>query len=159
VFNIWNLKLMKFSLLEAILPSKQDLNKFLHQVVPQLVDRYIIQSQSIKACSSISPAFEVLAKQAGFPTQTEDTGRHVVNYVTTSDGVFRIDLSAIQFDFCPDYNVEWSERDFAGDDPHRVEVQRLLDIVKKDPMQAIDVRSVDDSPYSGWSGNPKQSQV
>lgn len=116
--------------------SFKDLQIFLQKIVPLLVEKHIIQARAVKACSGISPDFVFYAQKAGFKAFVKRVPGHVKNIVITSDGPIEVDLSYIQFEFCPKYTQENGEE---VSNPERRELERLLDKVKKDPFSAIKV--------------------
>lgn len=124
--------------------SKADLDKFLERSVPILVKRYILDARALKACSVIAPAFAFYAREAGFEAFYKEVPRHFISVVYTSDGPFVVDLSYIQFEFCPNYEDPSLPEDDDGGRAERRELERLLRKVEEDPFSAIQVK-----PYQG----------
>jgi hypothetical protein len=114
--------------------TTQDLNQFLHAMVPGLVAQYLIQAGSVRQCGSISDAFATIAKDHGFDAYVTSRPGHFFNVVRVDDGIFEIDMSAIQF-----------EHDWQASDPDE-EVDRLLRILARDPYRAMKVRRIDEVP-------------
>ena len=117
--------------------TSEDLTRFLHEIVPGLVAQYLIQAGSVRQCGSISDAFATIAKDRGFDAYVTSRPGHFLNVVRVSDGVFEIDMSAIQF-----------EHDHMAPDPDE-EVERLLRVVAEDPYRAMKVRRIREVPEWG----------
>lgn len=105
--------------------SEADLKAFLDEVVPVLVYDEMIRTGAVKVCGSISDTFASLAASRGFEAYVIPLYGHFVNEVVTTNGVFRVDLSAIQFD-CMDED----------------DVLPALRKVTEDPFAAITVTRV-----------------
>jgi len=142
---------------EEQLRTKEDFDDFIKVVVPKLVNKHMLQGNAVKVCSGISPEFENIARQNGFNVDIVHLPGHVINYVHLADGTYKVDLSAIQFEWCQknieDYEDELyfsaKERGEQIDSPFKFtsaaekrELKRLLDIVKADPMRAIKIEKV-----------------
>lgn len=119
--------------------SEADLQAFLDEVVPVLVYDEMIRTGAVKVCGSISDTFASIAASRGFEAYVIPLYGHFVNEVVTTNGVFRIDLSAIQFD-CMD------EED----------VLPALRRVAKDPFAAIEVTRVPELDYQARPARPEE---
>lgn len=121
--------------------TKNDLTAFLRETVPSVVYHYLInQGGGMRQCGTISDAFGAIAVDAGFEAYVTSRPGHFFNVVKVSDGVFEIDMSAIQFEF-----------DSMADDDE-LELERLRKVIANDPFRAIKVRKIPDVP--SWARPP-----
>jgi hypothetical protein len=120
--------------------TKTELTAFLRRAVPDLVYSHIIQAGSLRQCGSISDALGTIARSEGFDAFVASRPGHFYNVVQVEDGVFKVDLSAIQFEF-----DRWTDDEDA-------EMERLLTLIAKDPFRAIKVRRIDSMP--SWASLP-----
>lgn len=128
--------------------SSSDLEQFLSNSVPYFTYRYLIQAGSLRQCGSISDAFATVVKDVGFEAYVTSRPGHFLNVVKTSDGVFEVDLSAIQFEFD---RYKSYESDAAED----AEMMRLMKVIAEDPFRAIKVRRIAEVPE--WA-RPAQAE-
>jgi len=126
--------------------TKAELQAFLHEAVPDLVYRYLIRVGSLRQCGSISDAFGTIARDAGFEAFVSSRPGHFYNVVRVSDGVFEVDLSAVQFEF-----DRWAEDEDA-------EMERLMAIIAHDPFRAIKVRRIEEVPAWAHEPPPEEGQ-
>lgn len=131
--NERHIKLLQENYPDVSLKPVNDLIAFLKEWVPAMVYRYMIVARTTKSCSSISPAFAEFASTKGFPTFVYHMPGHQVNVILTADGPIQVDLSAIQFEFCP--QDDW--------DDEEEEKLRLVEKVKQNPFSAIKVTKWD----------------
>jgi hypothetical protein len=119
--------------------TSSDLESFLAKSVPYFTYRYLIEAGSLRQCGSISDAFATVAKDAGFEAYVSSRPGHFLNVVKTNDGVFEVDLSAIQFEFDRHAARE-------SDEAEDREMTRLMKIIAEDPFRAIKVRRIAEVP-------------
>lgn len=130
--------------------SASDLEQFLAKSVPYFIYKYLIQAGSLRQCGSISDAFATVAQDAGFEAYVTSRPGHFLNVVKTSDGVFEVDLSAIQFEF--DRMKAWE-----SDEAEDAELTRLMRIIAEDPFRAVKVRRIDEVPSWARPAQPEDA--
>lgn len=124
------------------IPSAKELHRFLEKVVPSLVYTFIVRAHSLKACSGISPAFERVAAKYGLnaPVVNDPQRSHVYNVVRTKDGIYKVDLSAIQFTHRDRIRaLEKAHPHVDHDDLHDMALDAILSEVRKNPFSAVHV--------------------
>lgn len=117
--------------------TAKELDALLAKTVPVLVHRFMINSGAVKVCGAISDAFGAIAEDNGFEAYVASRPGHFVNEIVTKDGVYEVDLSAIQFE-CQD------EEDVPG----------ALERLTEDPYRAMRVRKLDGLSYSSREPAP-----
>ena len=117
--------------------TSQDLDRMLTEVIPVLVHRFMIGGGAVKVCGAISDAFGSIAKSRGFEVVVADRPNHFVNEISTKDGTYEVDLSAIQFE-CR------GQKD----------VPKTLLRLTEDPYRAIRIRKLD-RPIEGRQPAPE----
>lgn len=118
------------------LKSSKDLMKFLQIVVPFLIKDRIVDRCALKQCSEVAPLFTYFAEKEGFQTKTVQVPNHYYSIVKTSDGVYKIDLTYIQF-MMPDGVYE-------GDEEYYEELQKLLKKASDNPFSVVKIEKIDD---------------
>ena len=108
--------------------TSDELFSWLETAVPAMVLQYIIQSQALKVCSNISPAFAVVARYYDFDAYQVTGNNHFYNVVLTSDGPVEVDLSYIQFSVCG----------------YRDSIRKAIKDLVKDPWMAVRVRAYEE---------------
>lgn len=114
--------------------TSAQLKEFLREAIPVLVLRELVMSGTVKSCSGVAPALAAVARDRGFDARVVRTPGHFLNVIQTSDGVWEVDLSAIQFEYCRDAPDE------------RKEMRRLLQKVIKNPFAAVKIRRAEEMP-------------
>lgn len=107
-------------------------------IVPKLIHKYMLRSQSMKVCSTISPEFAKIANSKGFNVGTVNQPGHVINVLVVSDGIFLLDLSHIQF-LC---------KNDISDKENRAEVIQNFKNLKTNPMSAVKIEKVEKVPFN-----------
>ena len=129
------------------LKSFSDFNSWLNSVIPKLIHKYMIATKSMKVCSTISADFAEIAADKGFPVGVLKIPGHHFNVAFTSDGLYKIDLSAIQFVCKHDIT----------DRKNRKEVIENYKKLYNDPFSAIEVNKMPskiiDFEFPGVSAN------
>lgn len=119
----------------------KNLKEFLEMSIPPLVLQYILIPGSVRACSGISPAFEIVARHYGFEAYTVQVPGHFLNVILTKEGPIEVDLSYIQFS--------------TGGYASRKELQSLLLSIAKNPFKAVRVQPYSDSANLEEQSYPK----
>jgi hypothetical protein len=132
--------------------SSADLDSFLNKEVPYFVHKHILLTKSVRQCGATSDAFATVAKANGFDAYVGSVPGHFLNYVQTADGVFKVDLTAIQFEF--DHHAA-----AGGDAAQRAEMGRLMSMVAHDPFRAIKVEKVDHLPADARPAHPENEAM
>lgn len=122
--------------------SARELSALLVEVVPVLVYFKMIYARAVKVCGQISDAFAAIARARGFEAYLVSMPGHFVSEVVTSDGVFEVDLSHVQFACRSD-----------------VDVRRALERVAENPFAAIRVRRVEGLSESARAPAPDVVEI
>lgn len=121
-----------------------DLAAFLREETPAIVWRYLLdQGGGLRQCGSISDAFGAIAQDAGFDAYVSGRTGHFYNVVRVDDGVFEVDMSAIQFEYDA----------LAPNDDE--EVERLMGVIARDPFRAIKVKRIPEVPEWARRASPE----
>ncbi len=141
------LSLLKKDYPSVKIKSKSEFDSFLKEWAPAIIYAYMLRSRALKVCSNISPAFAIFANSKDFATFIDRIPGHVYNVVLTLDGFFKVDLSAIQFEFCLGDD----------DDTDDKEMDRLLSKAAKNPLSIIKISKYETS-VSGLEIPPKPNK-
>ncbi|MFI5298183.1 MAG: hypothetical protein ACHREM_08805 [Polyangiales bacterium] len=76
--------------------NAHQLGSFLARAVPVFA-LYLIEARSLRQCGTISDQFAAVARHYGFDAYVVAEPGHFMNEVVTSNGIFRIDMTAAQF--------------------------------------------------------------
>lgn len=78
-----------------------EFKSFLDALIPKLIHKYMLLTNTMKVCSTISIDFAEIAATAGFAMLIDrKQPGHVRNIVLTSNGPYLVDLSYIQYVVC-----------------------------------------------------------
>jgi hypothetical protein len=72
------------------------LGSFLAHAVPVFA-LYLLEARSLRQCGTMSDQFGAVARHYGFEAYVVAEPGHFLNEVVTSNGIFRIDMTAAQF--------------------------------------------------------------
>ena len=128
--------LLKEELEKSHYPSFSQFKIWLDDNIGKLIHKYMLRTKSMKVCSTISPEFIEIARDAGFTVGIARAPGHVYNVVLTSEGPYKVDLSAIQF-VC---KHDISDRE------NRKEIIANYKNLRSNPSSAISIEKLDQIP-------------
>lgn len=133
--------------------TPQQLQAWLVELVPPLILQRMVCAGAVKVCSTISPIASQVSLENGMALVVRSVPGHFYNVGLTTQGPFKVDLTAIQFEVpkLARWHAEHGDDDEDEDDPfgeHRA-VYELLERVAKNPFDAIVVEPMDKAPIDG----------
>jgi len=120
--------------------SSEEFFSWFNSIAPTFILHNIVECKSLKACGFLSSKFSIKALSSGFPCFTLYGPGHITNIVITSDGIFEIDFSHLQFVF-PMYG---SLREIPMEEKEEYKKMKdLFDELEKDPMKAVKIEKIE----------------
>lgn len=118
------------------------LKNWLRMSIPTMIYSKMICSRAVKVCSNISHSFSSESVSRGIPVFMMRVPGHVFNVAITENGMYKIDLSDIQFRMPKISDDELDDDDPFGD---YAAVEKALKQVSENPFSAIKIEKIDAS--------------
>lgn len=125
--------------------SSDEFFSWFNTIASDFIIENIVECKELKACGHISGKFSLLALSNGFPCFSFDGLGHITNIIITSDGLYEIDFTHLQFDF----PTKGSLRDFSKEDRESnieeyVKMKSLFKELESNPLKAVKITKIKD---------------
>ncbi len=122
--------------------SLGELKTWLREAIPVMIFSRMVCSRAVKVCSIISPAFSRSSLDKGHPIYVGLRPGHVFNVAVTDQGLYKVDISDIQFRLPP------VDKDDEGSRSEMKTISKVLKDVSRNPYSAVKIEkfhgSIDD---------------